>query len=596
MAHRISAVFLLLLPACGDGGPADPGDAGPPPICRDPSFPSGSWFEDATAAAGLGATGEPVLATSIVAADVDLDGWIDFYASVFPSQREPAAPRTRGLYLNRPDPSDASRRIFLDATDESGLLATRDGEGGRGLTTITFGDLDNDGDPDAVGCAAEISTAILDPCAAFLNDGAGHFALVDGGDLEKDLFSVPTSALLDYDRDGILDFWPGTIGQWQYGPAAVATTRLFHGNGDGTFRDVSAEMGLPQDFGTGSNYKANFGITSCDLDQDGDRDVVIGDYGVPIGPNYVWRNDGDHFTDIAERLGVDKADTGGFTFSVTCGDIDGDLDFDLMTAEVAHPGQGTDTSALLLNTGAPGGPLPPFERMDSAALGIDRDPGDMEGDNIAYFADIDLDGQQDILVTSSNYPQQSAGDDDYTHTWLFRQTDPLHFSDVTDKTPWGLPEHQTLEGAVLADYDNDGDLDLLIGKGLFNSQFIADNLGITTPLVTVFENQVGQDANWTRIRLVGQGAGATNTSGIGGIVTITAGGRQQRQEVLGSWGHSNTQTDTWLTFGLGEACAMESIEVRWADAAGTVTRYPDVQANYPLELAEGDATVHYLTP
>jgi enediyne biosynthesis protein E4 len=585
-------MFSLLVVLAAGCSPDEAG-AVPEPICRQPgTTPSGDWFTEVTEEVGLGsaATSEPV-ATSVVAGDVDGDGWVDFFASLFPSQREPdPATRTRFLFMNRPDPADPSRRVFLDALEESGLLTTRDGEGGRGITTVSWGDLDADGDLDAVGCPAEISPTIVDGCAAFLNDGSAHFVLADGGALEDDVFSVPSTVLLDYDRDGVLDLWPATIGNWQYGPAATSSPRLYQGTGDGSFREVSQRVGLPDDLSTPDDYRMNFGLTACDYDLDGDQDVLVANYGVPIGPNRVYRNDEGDFVDVAAELGVERADLGGFTFSITCGDLDADGDVDLMTAEVAHPGQGTDPSALLVSSGDPNAP---YARADSASIGMDRPAGDMEGDNLAFFADIDLDGRQDVLVLSSNYPQQSESDGEYSRPYLFRQTGDLVFEDVSDRTPFSRPKHQTLEGGALADIDNDGDLDFIVGKGLFNSTWIAENLGITSAAIQVYRNEVGQDANWTQVRLVGAGPGASNRSGLGARVTVTAGGRQQSQEVFGSWGHSNTQSDVTLTFGLGDSCTIDELEVRWPDAAGTVTTYADVLANYPITLTEGDPQVEY---
>jgi hypothetical protein len=611
---------LALCAGCGEDAETPPGGTGgsggaggtgpelPPAICKTPAPYDGPWFTEVTAELGLAKSAalEP-LATSIVAADLDHDGWQDFYAAVFPAQREPAGTkRTRFLFMNRPAPDDPARRVFVDTTDASGLLATRDGEGGRGLTNIAFGDLDADGDLDAIGCAAEIATTTVDGCAAFLNDGTAHFSLAPaGGDLELDVFSMVTSNMLDFDEDGVLDFWPGTVGKWQYGEANVSHPRLYRGAGDGTFLEVSAQMGLPQDLTGGtSDYRMNFGNTSCDLDLDGDRDVVVGNYGVPIGPNYLFRHDGAAFVDVAGELGVDEGTpSGGFTFSVTCGDIDDDGDVDLMNAEVHHAwNPQADFSELLLNQTPPGQPLMPFVRPGRAAMGLERPHvGEQwtEGDNIALFGDIDLDGKKDILLASSNYPQQCESDPDWTHAWLYRQKDDHTFEDVTGRTPWADADQQSLEGPALFDFDNDGDLDVVIGTGTFNAgcpsgcacpPYVAN----LTNTIHAYRNDVGQDANWTRIRLVGQGPGRSNRSAIGARVEVVAGGRTQYQEVLGAWGHSNTQSDTVLTFGLGGTCEIDEIVVHWPDAAATTTRHAHVLANYQVEITEGDEDVRYV--
>lgn len=602
-------MVLAIVAGCGDndaaggapseGGGGAGGGALPPSICLAPEAPVGPWFKEITAEVGLAKTTElEPLGTSVVAADLDGDGWQDFYTAVFSAQREPVGTkRTRFLFMNRPDPADSSKRVFVDAIDDSGLLATRDGEGGRGLTNISFGDLDNDLDLDAIGCAGEVGVTAVDSCAAFLNDGSGHFELgPEGGDLEKDIFSTATSNLLDFDRDGILDFWPGTIGKWQYGEANVSHPRLYRGLGDGTFEEVSEAAGLPQNLPIGNAYRMNFGNTSCDLDLDGDRDMLVGNYGVPIGPNEVYRNDDGVFDEIASSLDVKKGTVaGGFTFSITCGDIDDDGDVDLMTSEVHHAwNPEADISELLINESPAGGELQKFTRPGREAMGLERPhTGEQwtEGDNIALFADVDFDGKKDILLASSNYPQQSATDPDWTHTWLYHQKADRTFEDVTEMTPWGDKDQQSLEGPALVDIDNDGDLDLIIGTGTYNSTF----LGLTNT-IHVYRNEVGQRANWTRIRLVGKGKGRSNSSGIGARVEVTANDKTQYQEVLGSWGHSNTQSDVSLTFGLQDACEMQRIIVHWPDGARTVTQYEAVLANYEIVITEDEPEVRYVEP
>jgi hypothetical protein len=191
-------------------------------------------------------------------------------------------------------------------------------------------------------------------------------------------------------------------------------------------------------------------------------------------------------------------------------------------------------------------------------------------------------------MASSNYPQQYQGDPDWTHAWLWRRQPEGIFEDVTPLTPFGDPGHESGEGPAWVDFDHDGDLDLIIGTGAFNGQL----LGLKNTL-RAYRNDMVKDPNWTAIRLRGLGGGSSNAAGIGARVAVHAGGRVMHQEQLGSWGHSNTQNE-WMTFGLGQECEIEAIEVIWPDGEQTLTRIEDVRANYRIEIVEGQPDVVYL--
>src|SRR5581483_9542669 len=99
----------------------------------------------------------------------------------------------------------------------------------------------------------------------------------------------------------------------------------------------------------------------------------------------------------------------------------------------------------------------------------------------------------DIFIASVNYPQQFAGDPDWTHDWVYRQKPDGTFEDVTKKTPFWDTNNQSLGNVALVDIDNDGDLDVITGTATYNSEF----LGLHNS-IHVFRNDVGTTSNMTR--------------------------------------------------------------------------------------------------
>ena len=663
VAVCVGAVVMATVAACGSKShssaaqppAADAADL-PPRVCKTPSPPSTSqpWFTDVTSQVGLAATATfAPAATCVVSADFDGDGYPDLLAFRGDSERGLVqGKRVRFLEMNRPDPSDPSgaTRIFVDVPDQAGLLATRDGTQDRGASIALVGDVNDDGAVDVVTCPADFTTNsdLKDPCVAFLNDGTGHFTLASASDIDSRPYPATSAVLLDWNRDGILDFWPAGMANWTYpGPGQVWNfgPRLFQGNGDGTFQNVTSSVGLPTrpgDVAQGLSFRRTFGMTSCDIDGDGDQDVLLADYGRE--ENQVWRNDGDHFTNVAHALGLDHDDDenysddqsyqcychnspatpcnpmppapvvdccafcaqagyacpstcpasfrgwesgvsdqayslGGNNFGVSCVDVNDDGAMDVLFATVAHGdvGQSSDPTEISLNPGGGGR----FTRPGNAATGLARAPLGLygnNGDDTGVFVDVDLDGRKDLYLTVTGaYPQ--------SRPWFWHQKDDGTFEEIAQKVglvkKTGAVYAPDTQGVDFIDYDGDGDLDLVTGS-----------VDTGSP-VHVWRNDVGQDANWVRIRLVGKGAGFSNTSAIGARVLVTAGGRTQTLEVKGGQGIGNVQNDLVLTFGLGATCDIDQVEVHWPDSAGTVTTYANVLANYQVTITEGDATVAY---
>ncbi len=138
-----------------------------------------------------------------------------------------------------------------------------------------------------------------------------------------------------------------------------------------------------------------------------------------------------------------------------------------------------------------------------------------------------------------------------------------------------------LSNPAFVDIDGDGDLDVIVGSTAAPQS------------LHVLRNDVGQLQNWLKVKLVGGGAGAANTSGIGAKVSVTAGGVTQLQVVQGGFGHGNVENDLVLTFGLGATCDVDSVSVQWPDSTNSVVKYTGVAANYTIELDQGDEAVHY---
>jgi enediyne biosynthesis protein E4 len=640
-ALGLGALLGCAMLGCGDSETPVPAqqpevDAGPelpPRVCKAPAAPSGAWFVDATAQLELAAT--PDLEPSgncIVGADLDGDDYADLVVLRGESDRglvgDPPK-RARFLLMNRPVFENDTARRYEDVPDLGGMLQTREGSLDRGMSNAWLGDLDNDGDVDVVACPSDFTakTEFVDPCVAFLNDGKASFSLAPQSDIDATGYPAHSGALFDYDRDGILDFFVGGMGNWPYtGPGKKWNFghKVFKGRGDGTFQDVSAAVGMPTVDGKaadGTSFRRTMGSTHCDLDGDGDQDVVTASYGRE--ENQAWRNDGGIFVEVGHALGLDHDDRedfsddesyrcycdatqscdpmppppqlvcnqfgtpylrgwypgitdqpymlGGNNMGVTCADVDDDADMDVVFATIVHGdvGSASDPTELVLNPGDGG----KFTRPGNEATGLTRP--DMNGlfwnhgDHMVTFADVDLDGRKDLLVASIVYPD--------SRPWLWRQQEDGTFVEIAESAGLFPSERPDVLGASFLDVDHDGDLDF----------FTADYEGASRG-VRAYQNEIGAASNFVRVALVGKGTGFSNRSGIGARVSVTAGGRTQTQEVRGGQGLSNVQNDLVLTFGLGAACDVDRIEVRWPDAVGTIATWEAVRANYLVVLTEGE--------
>jgi hypothetical protein len=144
-----------------------------------------------------------------------------------------------------------------------------------------------------------------------------------------------------------------------------------------------------------------------------------------------------------------------------------------------------------------------------------------------------------------------------------------------------------VSGLAVADFDRDGDLDIVVGSGTARdcSKVWATNE------VHLYENNASQNGRWLSVRLKGDGV-TTNSAAIGARVTVRAGGVAQVQELLGGYGHMVQQHDTVLFFGLGNCQTVDAVEVRWPNQALSTDTYTAIPDNQFIELRQGDSHVY----
>ena len=371
--------------------------------------------------------------------------------------------------------------------------------------------------------------------------------------------------------------------------------------------------------------RATFGVTSCDLDDNGWPELLMSAYA--RGPNVLYTLTDTGFLNVGESsgyafdenqdfsdnefflcwctanptaeecMGVDSPSVqcptpagsfwssssdkeserlGGNTFSTVCSDIDGDGKLDLYDAHIAHwwAGGSSDKSSLLRNTSA-GSTEFSFDRPDRAEVGLEvpHPTNDWnEGGIVVATADLTGDARTDVVLGTSDYPDQFA--------WVYEQVGEVAFEERGEAL--GL-HHPCTVGTTIADFDRDGDLDVVVASGTAR-----DCAAIwETNEIHFYENERTSSESWIAVRL-DAGEGDANRAAIGARVTVTAGGVSQLQELTSGYGHFGLQNDTVLHFHLGDCQSAASIEVVWPDAQRSASTLTNVKGGRLVELRKGE--------
>jgi hypothetical protein len=456
----------------------------------------GGRFEDVTDRAGVG---HPGWGMGVCTADVDGDGWMDMYVTALGANH---------LYRNNHDGS------FRDIAVKAGVKA------GGWSAGCGFADYDRDG--------------------------------------RLDLF---VSRYVHIDLQHLPEFGKGQTCQYrgiavQCGPRGLEGEGdlLFHNEGDGTFRDVSARTGVAD-----SKGYFGLGLAWADFNADSWPDLFVAN---DTTPNYLYVNQRNGtFADMAFPLGVAMSEDGGEQggMGVAIGDYRDTGRFAIFVTNFAE-----EYNALYRNEGT---------RFSDESFASNTAPSSLPyvGWGTAFF-DYDNDGVLDLIAVNGHvYPQldqarRGASAGYRQRSLLYHGRGDGTFEEVAAGYGQALTEPRVSRGLAVGDLDDDGRLDVVIND--------------LDGAPQVLHNELESRGHWLMVSLRGRGE---NRDAIGAVVAVTAGGRRMSRTVQSGTSYLS-QSDMRQHFGLGAVTAADLVEVRWPD--GSTTRQPHVAADRVLTIPQ----------
>jgi hypothetical protein len=488
--------------------------------------------------------------------DYDNDGWMDIFlvnsgASDFYS---PITPLKNALYHNNHDGS------FTDVTDKAGLAGGRFGMG------VAVADFDGDGWQD-------LYVTNYGPNVLYRNNGNGTFTdVTDKAGVVTQGWST-CAVWFDYDNDGKLDLFVSsfvhfdrsqhllcvdkTMTQNYYCIPRIFKPRpsyLFHNNGNGSFTDVSKESGIAASPGK------SFGVVATDVNNDGLLDLFVANDTLP---NFLFINKGGgKFEDVGLQAAVAYSDAGKprSGMGVDATDYDGDGWQDLFVANIDQ-----EFFSLYQN---------------QKDLTFIDEPGEigaatqlLSGWGLKFF-DYNDDGDPDLLLVNGHPDdliEMKATRVKYKEPLLLFENTGTGFKNVSSQSGNVFAKDFSGRGMAVGDFDNDGDLDVLISN---NGE---------APLL--LRNEGGNRNNWLGLQLV---ATKSNPGAVGAVITWQASG-VKRSRLRTAGGSYLSSSDPREVLGLGAASKAESVEIRWP--SGKIDKLTNLPVNTYVKVVEGSGTV-----
>ena len=495
--------------------------------------------------------------------DYDNDGWVDVLLlsgtrlEGFPPGKEPS----NKLYRNN------RNGTFTDVTEKAGLKHS------GWASAICVGDYDNDGYED-------FFITYWGQNVLYHNNGNGTFTdtTQKAGLATKGTRWGSGCTFIDYDRDGKLDLFvanylkfdltavpergKGNNCTWKgipvnCGPKGLPTDTnlLYHNNGDGTFTDVSDKSGV-------AKVQGRYSMTAIttDFNNDGWPDIYVA---CDSTASTLYRNNKDGtFTDVSLETGSAYNEDGQpqAGMGVAVGDYNADGYLDIFKTHFAD-----DLPVLYKNSGRD------FFEDASRAAGFDHTPYVEWGTGLVDF---DNDMWPDIMIVTGNvYPEVEKYFKEYPHRTprlVYRNLGNGRFKEVTTQLGSGILSAKSSRGCAFGDYDNDGDVDVLIMNmneppSLLRNEYISGR----------------SPNNWLKVKLVGA---KSNRSAIGARVKVRTGTHLQVQEIT-SQSSYYSHNDLRLHFGMGTNRRADQIEIRWPN--GQTEMIKDIAVNQFVTIKEG---------